>query len=117
MLLLLLAACAGTRAPGTTLVGAVADCPRTPNCVSTAAPARDAEHHAEPLRYEGSVADAKAKMKAIVAALPRTALVEETDDTLRFTFTSRLFRFVDDVDVVFVDGRVEYRMSLLPAGE
>ena len=56
-------------------------------------------------------AAAAARMTAIVAAMPRTALVAETDTTLHFTFTSRIFRFVDDVDFVFVDGRVEYRSA------
>lgn len=114
-LVLLLGGCARAQpvivppAPG----AFVADCPDSPNCVSTAAPASDAEHHAEPLVFTGDVATAKARMKAIVAEMPRSQLVEETDTSLRYTFTSKLMRFVDDVHIVFVPdtGRVEYRSA------
>ena len=40
-------------------------------------------------------------LKAIVAGLPRTNLVEETEVSLRYEFTSALLRFVDDVEFVF----------------
>lgn len=91
----------------------VAKCPATPNCVSTADGPEDPEHHAAPLRFEGDVAAAKARMKALVLAMPRTALVAETEDGLRFTFTSKVFRFVDDVDFVFdaASGTVAYRSA------
>jgi uncharacterized protein (DUF1499 family) len=107
MLLLHLVACAAGSAP----LGSIAGCPASPNCVSTAAPATDAQHYAPPLVYEGDLAAAKARMKAIVAAMPRTALVAESESALRFTFTSKLLRYVDDVDIVFADGRVEYRSA------
>lgn len=110
-MMLLLFACAGAAPPSASTATGVAGCPASPNCVSTAAPVDDAQHRAAPLAYASDVAAATARMKAIVAAMPRTALVEETENTLRFTFTSKVFRFVDDVDVVFVDGRVEYRSA------
>lgn len=108
-MLLVLFACATP--PAASSPTGVEGCPPSPNCVSSAAPADDAEHHVAPLRYEGDVAAAKARMKAIVLAMPRTALVAETENGLRFTFTSAIFRFVDDVDLVFVDGRVEIRSA------
>lgn len=115
---LLLAACA-SGPPLASPVAAgefVAPCPSTPNCVSTAAPPDDAAHHAEPFVFTGSVGDAKTRMKALVGTMPRTVLVEETGTSLSFTFTSRLMRFVDDVDMVFVaegepGGRIEYRSA------
>ncbi len=113
----LLVACAGTppASPPLSPGAFVAPCPPTPNCVSTAAPPEDVEHFAAPLVYTGDLDAAKARMKAIVAAMPRAALVEETETSLRFTFTSALLRFVDDVHVVFVPaeggGRVEYRSA------
>ena len=42
-------------------------------------------------------------MKAVIAALSRTKLVEEDEAYLRYEFTSLLFRFVDDVEFVFDD--------------
>lgn len=94
-------------APVTT--GPVAACPSSPNCVSTVD--TDAEHGAEPWAYTGEVAAAKERMKAIVAAMPRTQMVSEGPDELRFTFTSKLMRFVDDVHIVFRDGVVHYRSA------
>jgi uncharacterized protein (DUF1499 family) len=91
----------------------VAGCPDSPNCVSTASPASDAQHHAEPLAFTGDPSAAKARLRAIVEAMPRVRLVEETPTTLRYTFTSRIFRFVDDVDFAFVPetGTIEYRSA------
>jgi uncharacterized protein (DUF1499 family) len=113
-----LGACAGAPPVPTPVASGqhVAPCPDSPNCVSTAEPATDAEHHAEPFAYTGTVADAKARMKAHVATLPRTALVGETDTSLSLTFTSKTMGFVDDVEIVFVPdgeagGRVEYRSA------
>lgn len=42
-------------------------------------------------------------MKAAVAGMPRTVLVEEEDDYLHYQFTSLVFRFVDDVEFLFDD--------------
>jgi len=95
----------------------VAPCPSSPNCVSTAVGPEDAQHHAAPLVFTGPLPAARDAMKALVLALPRTALVTETPTSLHFTFTSQLMRFVDDVDLVFVageggeGGRIEYRSA------
>ncbi len=120
-----LAACGhGARPPLPPLpVGAqVAPCPDSPNCVSTAVGPEDTEHHAAPLAFTGPLPAARDAMKALVLALPRTALVSETPTSLHFTFTSELMRFVDDVDLVFLEservagegvegGRIEYRSA------
>jgi uncharacterized protein (DUF1499 family) len=108
MLLLFSLGCA-TAAPAVSL--SVTPCPSSPNCVSTADPATDAQHHAAPLSYIGDSAAAKARIKAIVAAMPRTALVAETDEALHFTFTSRIMRYVDDVVFVVRDGKIHFRSS------
>lgn len=108
-MLFILPACA---APPPPEEGGVLGCPDSPNCVSTAAPAEDVEHHAEPMRFEGDRAAAIARMRTIIEAMPRTELVEETPTRLRYTFTSRLWRFVDDVDLVFdASGRIDFRSA------
>ncbi len=78
-------------------------CPSSPNCVSTFASAQDAQHAIAPFRYRKSRAEAKEAVKAAVAALPRTRLVEEDEAYLRYEFTSLLLRFVDDVELLFDD--------------
>jgi len=79
----------------------LAPCPASPNCVSTRA--QDAGHAIAPYRYRKSRAEAKEALKDIVRSLPRTKLVEEEADYLRYEFTSLIIRFVDDVEFIFDD--------------
>jgi uncharacterized protein (DUF1499 family) len=67
------------------------------------APANDERHVIAPYRYRKSRAEAKEALKAAVAALPRTKLVEEDEAHLRYEVTSLLLRFVDDVEFAFDD--------------
>lgn len=76
-------------------------CPSSPNCVSTLAPDNDERHAIAPYRYRKSRAEAKEALKAAIATLPRTKLIEEDEAYLHYEFTSRLLRFVDDVEFVF----------------
>jgi uncharacterized protein (DUF1499 family) len=65
--------------------------------------AQDAGHAIAPYRYRKSRAEAKEALKDIVRSLPRTKLVEEEADYLRYEFTSLIIRFVDDVEFIFDD--------------
>jgi uncharacterized protein (DUF1499 family) len=58
----------------------------------------DAEHAIAPLAYSGDAAQAMAQLVAIVTAMPRTAIIESTDNYLYAEFTSKLMGFVDDVE-------------------
>ncbi len=61
----------------------------------------------EPIPYQGSPAEMVAKIKKTVqSTFPRSRLVEESDDYLRYEFTSLIFRFVDDVEF-FVDDKAK----------
>ena len=73
-------------------------CPSSPNCVSTQA--SDESHAIAPFLYKKSRAEAKEALKAIVASLPRTKLIEEDESYLHYEFTSLLLRFIDDVEFV-----------------
>jgi len=50
------------------------------------------------MAFEGSTADAKAKLLQIINELPRTTVVEDRADYLHVEFRSLIFRFVDDVE-------------------
>lgn len=80
----------GTRA------GQLAPCPNTPNCVSSqsANPAQAIV----PLTYEGSAADAIARLEALIRSTPRTQIIAKTEDYLYAEFSSRWLGFVDDVE-------------------
>ena len=76
--------------------GRLADCPTSPNCVCSQA--SDPDHQIEPFRFEGSSAEALTRLQSIVAAMSGARLVTADERYLHAEFTSRLFRFVDDVE-------------------
>ena len=76
--------------------GRLAECPDSPNCVSTEA--NDAEHVIPPLSSDEPPAAAFERLRAIVEAQSGAELVAATDDYLRFEFTSRWMGFIDDVE-------------------
>jgi uncharacterized protein (DUF1499 family) len=77
----------------------LAPCPSSPNCVSTQA--TDEGHAIVPYRYKKPRAEAKEALKATIATLPRTKLVDEDESYLHYEFTTLLLRFVDDVEFLF----------------
>jgi uncharacterized protein (DUF1499 family) len=91
--------------------GLFAPCPDSPNCVSTQA--QDEEHGMPSLSYTDSQAEAKQRMVDIVNAMPRSTIVGEADDYLHVEFRSRIFRFVDDVELYFDDANktVQFRSA------
>jgi uncharacterized protein (DUF1499 family) len=76
--------------------GQLADCPPTPNCVSTTA-TRESQHM-DPIPFHGTVDDARARLLEILATQPRTKIVTEQPAYLHAECTTALFRFVDDVE-------------------
>ena len=73
-----------------------APCPNKPNCVSSLAP--DADHRTEPFRLTGG--KDWAAVREAVAAMPRTQIVEERPGYLHAECRSRIFRFVDDLELM-----------------
>jgi uncharacterized protein (DUF1499 family) len=76
--------------------GRLADCPSSPNCVCTQCD--DPPHRMEPLRFTGSPEEAMKRLQAILAAMPRSQVVTADERYMHVEFTSRLFRYVDDVE-------------------
>ena len=81
--------------------GQLKPCPSSPNCVSTQA--EDEQHRIQPYRYRRDRVLAMDALKQAVGSMQGAQLVEERDRYLRFEFTSRWFRFVDDVELFFDD--------------
>lgn len=81
----------------------LAPCPRTPNCVSTQAP-EGSSKRMDPIPYTGTLDQARARMLQVLRAHPRTRMVQEEPGYLKAECRSRVFRFVDDVELLFDDG-------------
>ena len=76
--------------------GRLADCPSSPNCVSTQA--EDADHQMEPIPFTGSADEAMQRVKDLIAEMPRTKIVTVDGNYLHVKFRSTFFRFVDDAE-------------------
>jgi len=76
-------------------------CPAKPNCVSSVD--KDPKHYVEPLRYAGSVADARNRLLEVISSLKRSRVKTLEEHYLHAEFVSAVFRFVDDVEFLFDD--------------
>lgn len=74
----------------------LADCPNTPNCVSSLSHA--GRHAVAPLSFEDSAQAAWERLRSLVRSMKRTAIAEEGVDYLRAEVRSWLFGFIDDVE-------------------
>jgi uncharacterized protein (DUF1499 family) len=73
-------------------------CPPSPNCVSSRA--TDEQHFVAALAFEGDAAEALRRLEKVVASMSGVSVVTVTDRAIHAEFRSRIFRFVDDVDLV-----------------
>lgn len=78
-------------------------CPDSPNCVSSQAPVSDQEHYIAPLSFEGEAEDALATLVSIIEDMPRSRIEQHDSLYLHATFRSRIFRFVDDLELIIDD--------------
>lgn len=107
---------------------ALALCPATPNCISTAEEANDPKHYVPQWSYNPPGAGSKRAKKskaeamkdledAVTSLTPdgfTSEIMEKTDDYLYAEYTSPTFGFVDDVEFLVRDeasSEVEYRSA------
>ena len=79
--------------------GHLSPCPSSPNCVISQN--GDQEHSIEPIPYQGDRATAKDTLLKVLSVVPRTEVVEQTDNYIHTESTSRIFKFVDDAEFYF----------------
>lgn len=90
-------------------------CPDSPNCVSSQS--SDSSHFIEPFRLTVAPERGWDALKAVLQAMQRVKIVEESDGYIHAEATSRMFRFVDDVEFLmrpdgqFVDVRSASRVG------
>jgi len=97
--------------------GQLKPCPGSPNCVSTLSTRDDAYENRSPLPMPPlttqSGPEAIERLAAIVKDMPRTTIIEQTDNYLYVEFRTFAMRFVDDVEF-FADeanGVIHYRSA------
>jgi len=76
-------------------------CPDKDNCVSSLD--TGTRHYVEPLSYQGSIENARARLLKIINQFSRTRVTEDSSTYIRATFTTFLFRFTDDMEFQFDD--------------
>ncbi len=87
------------RPPNTGVVaGRLHDCPASPNCVCSFAPAVDGTHAIAPLTYAGDWPAARSRLLALLQRQTGCRVVEQNETYLRCEFRTRWLRFVDDVE-------------------
>ena len=78
-------------------------CPSSPNCVSSEASTR--RHYVAPFRLAVGEAEGWRAVRRAVADLPRTSIVDEGKYYVHAECRSRLFGFVDDLELRLVESQ------------
>lgn len=99
--LTLLTGCASSQLATGLNNGQLLPCPDKPNCVNSMA--TDARHAIAPLSINSSTDEAKSNVISVLGKLDaNNKIVVNEPNYLRVEFTSKLLRFVDDVEFYFI---------------
>ena len=82
--------------------GKLASCPASPNCVVSQG--ADEEHSVAPITYSTDRAAALKNLVDIIGVVPRTKIVQQSDDYILAESESRLMGFVDDTEFYLPKG-------------
>ena len=74
-------------------------CPKSPNCVSSEA--KDEKHAIERFRLKGDPNVSWPLIQDEIASMPRWTIVTATDNYIHVECKSRVFRFIDDLELYF----------------
>lgn len=88
--------------------GKLRACPSTPNCVQSEG--ADADHAIAPLPYKADRGASERALEAALASVPNTEIKARTGNHWHAHNVSRLFRFIDDIEVRFDDVRGEIHL-------
>ncbi|MFM2061499.1 MAG: hypothetical protein RLZZ507_1169 [Cyanobacteriota bacterium] len=76
--------------------GYLSPCPTSDNCVVSQN--ADTKHAIDPITYHVDHDQAKETLLKVLTVVPRTEVVEQTDNYIHALSKSRIFKFVDDVE-------------------
>lgn len=83
--------------------GQLADCPSSPNCVSTQA--SEESHRTKPFLLALPADEAWARVPEAIEAMEGGRIAEQTDVYLHAEFTSPLMNYVDDLELLLLPER------------
>lgn len=110
MSLIILSACSGSPPDNLGVDrGRLAPCPSSPNCVSSQADSGDQQ--IAPLALQGNPSQTRARLIDILSDEPRVRLVAQDAHYLRAEFSSQVLRFIDDVEFLIGEERVDVRSA------
>ncbi|BAU66421.1 hypothetical protein STA3757_38250 [Stanieria sp. NIES-3757] len=96
--------------------GFLSPCPKTPNCVVSQN--ADQSHQISPISYHSDLDKARETLLKVLTVVPRTEVIEQTDNYLHALSKSRIFKFIDDVEFYFPsDEQVIHIRSASRVGE
>ncbi|OCQ92834.1 hypothetical protein BCD64_08850 [Nostoc sp. MBR 210] len=96
--------------------GHLTACPSSPNCVVSQN--ADAKHSIDPIAYHVDRDKARAILLKVLTVVPRTEVIEQTDNYIHALSKSRIFKFIDDVEFYFpVNESVIHLRSASRVGE
>ncbi|MDJ0733850.1 MAG: DUF1499 domain-containing protein [Nostocaceae cyanobacterium] len=91
-------------------------CPSSNNCVVSQD--ADEKHAIEPIIYHVDRDTARKTLLKVLTVVPRTEVVEQTDNYIHAISKSRIFKFTDDVEFYFpLDKKVIHLRSASRIGE
>jgi uncharacterized protein (DUF1499 family) len=89
--------------------GNLADCPSSPNCITSNA--SDADKQYDAFRYQGSPVQAKNKLLNVLKEFSNTNLITVDENYIHAEFTTSIMRFVDDGEFLLEDGAIQVRSA------
>jgi len=91
--------------------GRLATCPDSPNCVSSQA--NDESHAIPPLTMSGESTLVMNRLAQIISTMPGAKIVNHENNYLHAEFTSKFWRFVDDLECYYdqMGGKIEIRSA------
>ncbi|MEA5576118.1 DUF1499 domain-containing protein [Anabaena sp. UHCC 0451] len=76
--------------------GYLSPCPNSDNCVVSQN--ADAKHAIEPITYHLDRDTVRETLLKVLTVVPRTEVIEQTDNYIHALSKSRIFKFIDDVE-------------------
>ena len=93
--------------------GQLQSCPNRPSCVCSTDSGK--QHGIDALNIPAGTEDAIAALATVINNMPNTEILKQENNYMHATFTSKLFKFVDDVEFL-LDGDVVQVRSVSRVG-